>query len=249
MSCLQLVSITTSTNQLAMERSQAGRGAGFVCAAEKQTGGRGRRGRSWYSPYGKNLYFSLVAEFSGGAAALEGLSLAVAVIVAEALAEMKIEPIRLKWPNDILCHGKKLAGILMEMTGDASGLCQVVVGIGINVDMPGSAEEVIDQPWIDLVSITQGDVSRNTLLSCLLDKLLPMLTNYEDEGFARYRQRWLALDAYAGELVSVRQGDQEHLGFARGIDETGALLLEVAGDIQVFNGGEVSLRKRHDSGM
>ncbi|MGI9295270.1 MAG: biotin--[acetyl-CoA-carboxylase] ligase, partial [Pseudomonadales bacterium] len=125
-----------STNAEAMAQIAAGCGSGYVCTAEQQSAGRGRRGRQWVSPYARNLYISAVWEYSQGAAVLEGMSLAVGVVVARALKACGVAPVQLKWPNDVLHEGAKLGGILLEMTGDAAGACQVVVGIGLNVSMP-----------------------------------------------------------------------------------------------------------------
>jgi BirA family biotin operon repressor/biotin-[acetyl-CoA-carboxylase] ligase len=142
-----------STNAEAMSQIAAGRGSGYVCTAEQQTAGRGRRGREWVSPYARNLYLSAVWEYEQGAAVLEGMSLAVGVVVARALAACGVPPVQLKWPNDLLYEGAKLGGILLEMTGDPAGACQVVVGIGVNVSMPGKAAEGIDQSWTDVSRI------------------------------------------------------------------------------------------------
>ena len=140
----------------ALRRVEAGGRSGLVCTAEQQTAGRGRRGREWISPFGRNLYVSTVWEFTQGAAALEGLSLAVGVAVAQALKGLGLPEVQLKWPNDIQHEGKKLGGVLLEMVGDASRQCQVVVGIGVNVAMPGAAANAIDQAWTDISRMTAG---------------------------------------------------------------------------------------------
>jgi BirA family biotin operon repressor/biotin-[acetyl-CoA-carboxylase] ligase len=161
---LWLDSAVDSTNAEAMRQLQQGPCAGLVCLAEQQTAGRGRRGRSWVSPFASNLYLSVVWEFEGGAASLEGLSLAVGVAVAQGLENCGAGGIELKWPNDLLHQGRKLGGILIEMVGDAAGSCQVVIGIGINVRMPRQAGEAIDQAWTDLSQIAPGLPHRNHLL-------------------------------------------------------------------------------------
>lgn len=227
-----------STNAIALQKAQSG--SGYVCTAEQQTAGKGRRGKTWVSPYGRNLYVSIVWEFSAGAAALEGLSLAVGVAVAAALRQAGLGDVALKWPNDVLYGGKKLAGILLEMTGDAAGPCQVVVGIGLNVAMP--AGQSIDQPWIDIAGIHSAAADRNQLLAALLNELLPMLADFERSGFAAFRDRWLQLDAFADKEVAVLLGQQVVLGTARGVDESGAIKLETSAGLQTFSGGEVSLR-------
>ena len=239
----ELLSVAESTNRIVMEKAVAGAEPGYLCAAEKQTAGRGRRGRVWHSPYGKNLYFSLSWQFSGGAASLEGLSLAIGVVVNEVFADMGVSGVQLKWPNDLLFENKKLAGILLEMVGDASGVCQVVIGIGINVDMTGVDGEAIDQPWTDLRSIKGQQVSRNDLLAALVEKLIILLSDYEKQGFKAYQRRWLEMDAFAGQAVQLLMGQRVVEGEASGVDESGALQVYVDGQLQLFNGGEISLRK------
>ncbi|MCZ6831203.1 MAG: bifunctional biotin--[acetyl-CoA-carboxylase] ligase/biotin operon repressor BirA [Gammaproteobacteria bacterium] len=234
--------VLDSTNAEVLRRLQQGGGSGLVCLAEQQTAGRGRLGRQWISPFAGNIYLSLAWEFAGGAAALEGLSLAVGVAVARALQQFAVPDIALKWPNDILCSGAKLGGILIEMVGDAAGSCQVVIGIGLNVQMPARAGKDIDQRWTDIRTALGTSVSRNQIVIALLDQLLPLLGGYEDSGFSPWRERWLVLDAHAGKDVIVVSGDRRTAGTARGIDETGALVLDTALGRQLFHGGEVSVR-------
>lgn len=233
--------VVDSTNVLAMEKALAG-GKGYVCTAEQQTAGRGRRGRQWASPFGSNLYFSIVWEFAGGAAALEGLSLAVGVAVVDALQEAGVNGVQLKWPNDVLYGGSKLAGVLLEMTGDAAGPCQVVVGVGLNVAMPAAAAGTIDQSWTDLSSIADSPVRRNQLMALLLNQLLPLLDSFEPQGFVNYQQRWLSLDAYAGKDVVVTLGADVVLGVAAGVEPSGALIVDTGVGRRTFSGGEVTLR-------
>lgn len=240
---LQLPGIIDSTNTEALKRIAEGLAQGFVCSAEQQTAGRGRRGRAWVSPYGSNIYMSVVWGFEGGAAALEGLSLAVGVAVCEALEELGLSGLKLKWPNDILFNGKKLAGILLEMVGDAAGSCQVVVGLGVNVKMPLESGQQIDQAWVDIRNLPGGEyIDRNRLQAALLNSLLPALQSFQSQGFGLFRQRWLIRDAYAGQSVVVILGEQKISGRALGVDERGALLLETAVGVKTFNGGEISLR-------
>ncbi|MFA7555552.1 MAG: bifunctional biotin--[acetyl-CoA-carboxylase] ligase/biotin operon repressor BirA [Spongiibacteraceae bacterium] len=232
----------TSTNRVAMEKALQGGAKGYVCTAEQQSAGRGRRGRAWVSPYAGNIYLSVVWEFSGGASALEGLSLAVGVAVADALAKAGVGGVGLKWPNDILYEDKKLAGILIEMTGDADGLCQVVIGVGLNVAMPAKVAADIDQAWVDVASINPRAAERNRLLGLVLNELMPLLEVFARSGFSVYRDRWAELDAYLGKTISIIQGNDITVGCALGIDDTGAIKIETEQGVRVFNGGEVSLR-------
>ena len=235
--------VLDSTNAEVLRRLSAGAPAGLACTAELQTAGRGRRGRTWVSPFARNLYLSLSWEYEGGAAALEGLSLAVGVAVVRALEELGVSGLQLKWPNDLLFHGAKLGGVLLEMVGDASGRCQVVVGVGINVRMPEAVAASIDQSWTDLRSIAGEQVpGRNQLLATLLDHLLPLLASFGATGFAPWREAWLALDAFADVPVVISSGDFRKAGIARGVDERGALRLETSLGLQPVYGGEISLR-------
>jgi BirA family biotin operon repressor/biotin-[acetyl-CoA-carboxylase] ligase len=243
LSALEILETVGSTNAEAMQRAEQGAAAGLVCTAEQQTAGRGRRGRQWVSPFASNLYLSLMWEFHQGAAALEGLSLAVGVAVARALGACGIGPVQLKWPNDVLFAGSKLGGILLEMTGDAAGACQVVVGVGLNVCMPQASAAAIDQAWTDIETITGGThPGRNVLLAAMLNELLPLVAGFESQGFARWRQDWQALDAFSGARVVLNTGGAQVAGVARGVDERGALQLETTTGVQSVYGGEISMR-------
>lgn len=238
---LDIENLCPSTNLQAMAWVEAGHGAGYVCLAEYQSAGRGRRGRQWVSPYGSNIYMSVVAEFQGGVAQLEGLSLAVGVALVRALNQLDVAGVELKWPNDVLCQGRKLAGILLEMTGDVTGACQVVVGVGLNFRMPQAAAAGIDQPWIDLTSVSP-ELSRNELVIAVLNQLLPLLASYAEDGFVLYRKPWEGMHAYQNQKVAMHQGNSVISGKALGVTATGALILDVDGQLQEFSGGEVSLR-------
>ncbi len=247
---LDIEAVIDSTNVRAMARSSAGGGSGYVCLAEQQTAGKGRRGRDWVSPFGKNIYLSAVWGFDGGVAALEGLSLAVGVAIVEALSRCGLADLELKWPNDVLWRQQKLAGILLEMTGDVDGYCQVVVGIGLNVAMPAEAAAAIDQAWVDVESIARAQglapVSRNCLVASVLSALLPMLNDYQETGFAAHRQRWEALDTCRNAGVELSTASHTVCGVARGVSDTGALKVEIDGVEQLFNGGEITLRRGAD---
>ena len=237
---IDILQQTTSTSTELAARARQGAASGTVCVAEQQTAGRGRLGRQWVSPFGRNLMFSILWEFDGGAAALEGLSLAVGLELAEALGGMGVTDVQLKWPNDVLCRGRKIAGILLEMQGDAAGRCQVIVGIGVNVAMPDDA--AIDQAWTDLNREMPTAVDRNQLLALLLNRLLPMLRDFSDAGFSAYQARWQALDALRDRSVTLHRGEQRIPGVCRGVASNGALMFEGKNGLELISGGEVSLR-------
>lgn len=238
---LLVVDQVDSTNARMLAALDAGAGHGEVLLAEQQTAGRGRRGRAWQSPFASGISISIGWRFSGGVQLLEGLSLAVGVALARALARFDVPDVRLKWPNDVWCRGRKLAGVLLELSGDLTDRCAVVIGIGLNMHLPAAAAEAIGQPWIDLVEVRPG-ISRNALVAAMLDELLPMLATYPESGFSAWREAWQALDQFAGAEVCVQSAQQRWCGIERGVDGSGALLLEFDGECRAFHGGEVSLR-------
>jgi BirA family biotin operon repressor/biotin-[acetyl-CoA-carboxylase] ligase len=237
-----------STNSYLLRQKQPERQA---CLAENQTAGRGRRGRTWVSPFAQNLYLSIGWGFDGGVAALEGLSLAIGLGVVRSLRQHGVGGLSLKWPNDILYDNKKLGGILIEMSGDPAGYCLAVVGIGLNVSMSGSGSASIEQPWINLADILAEQslpvISRNQLASSLLDELGSILSDYHRLGFTAYRDEWVSVAAYVNQAVSIHAGNVVQSGVLRGVDRTGALQLDIDGKEHTFHGGEVSLRSRYVS--
>jgi len=239
---LELQSSVSSTNELARQQAEKGDASGSVIIAEQQVSGRGRRGRQWVSPYGCNLYLSLVWGFEGGVQAIEGLSLAVGVAVLRGLKRCGAEGIELKWPNDLLWQQKKAGGILLEVIGDPSGFCQVVVGVGLNVGMRNHNSSAIDQDWTNIDELLSADVGRSELAGVIVDELLLLLGKYHLEGFAGCRDEWLQHDAYADRPIKLLMINKSVEGIARGVDDSGALKFEVNGQVQIISGGEISLR-------
>ncbi len=238
---VEVLGVVSSTNDVAMRKASDGVASGYVCLAEQQTAGRGRRGREWVSPFGANIYLSMVWNFFGGAAALEGLSLATGVSVASAIRSLGCDAVRLKWPNDLLIGNEKLGGILLEMTGDPSGHCQVVLGLGINMQIPDKDGKQITQAYTQLAD--HGlNVSRNQLAATVISSILLMLNEFSVSGFDLYQPHWEAFDAYRDKRVCIHAGDQKAWGIARGVDKTGGLRLETSKGVEIFKGGELSLR-------
>lgn len=231
-----------STNRVLHQRADQGAPSGTVCLAEHQSQGRGRRGRGWVSPYGANLYASLLWRFDQAPAALGPLSVAVGVMIAEALEALGAQGCGLKWPNDVLWSGGKLAGVLIEMTGEATGPAQAVVGVGLNVAMPDGAGAEIDQPWVDLSTVLGRPVDRNVVASAVLARLLSGLERFAREGFAPLRASWDRLDVARGRPVRVASGAGVLEGECLGLDTDGALLVASGGRVQRCLSGEVSVR-------
>jgi BirA family biotin operon repressor/biotin-[acetyl-CoA-carboxylase] ligase len=231
-----------STNRYLVERSQNNGLSGSVCFAEHQTAGKGRRGRQWVSPYGCNIYLSILWRFQQGPAAISGLSLAIGVAVIRALKQLQINDIGLKWPNDIYSQGKKLGGILVEVSGETDGPCSAVIGLGLNLFLPENQAEGITQAWTDLSKITgQNRLFRNQLAGTLLNHLLPVIAEYEDIGIHAYLDEWRSYDCLTGKSASLFIGQQQFEGIVQGIDDNGMLLIERPdGNVQTFASGEVS---------
>lgn len=230
-----------STNSELLRCSAPERGA-RVLLAERQTGGRGRRGRAWASPLAAHVYLSVLRGFAGGLSRLGGLSLVAGVAVAEALRAHGVAQVGLKWPNDIVVDGHKLGGLLVEGGGEFAGPARAVIGLGINVRMPPAFAAEINQPWTDLATLLGEDVSRNEVVAWLLAALLPALDDFERDGLAPFLPRYAALDSLSGRSVRVDDNGVLHEGTALGLSEDGALRVRIEGSERVFHAGEVSVR-------
>ena len=245
-STLEVFAQLESTNTYLMNADEI---HGRVCLAEMQTSGRGRRGRFWYSPFAQNIYLSVGWAFEGGVAVLEGLSLAIGVALVRALARLGVDGVSLKWPNDVLYREGKLAGILIEMRGDAAGDCQVVIGVGLNVQMQSdeAVDRQITQPWIDLHHVIQEQnlpqLNRNRVVSAMLEEIVTLLSDYPAKGFGSYWHEWERYNAHADCLVELHSPGIVRSGIMRGVNAQGALRLEVGTGEELFYGGELSLRR------
>ncbi|AMO58517.1 hypothetical protein GZ77_18605 [Endozoicomonas montiporae] len=234
---------TGSTNDLVKELSDDESGSMTFCLAEHQTSGRGRRGRTWVSPFGSTISMSANWRISEGTASLEGLSLAVGLAVLKALEANGARNIELKWPNDVLWQGRKLSGILLEVHGDPTGECDVIIGIGINIKLSEDQKKGIGQPAVDLHEVCGKTVSRNAVVSQLINTLSHTLDGFTHGGFALYRDQWSEYDAFRGQEVNIEAAGRKEKGVNVGVNEQGGLLIKTETGVKVFNGGEVSLRK------
>ena len=217
----------------------------YVCIAEEQTAGRGRQGNHWISPKASNLYLSLLWRFPSSFS-ISNLSLASGVAMANALRRYGLEAVKLKWPNDVIYAGRKLAGILVETTNESNGMIRAVIGIGLNIAMPANVE-TIDQPWIDIQTIT-GAVNathqlRNQLAAWLIEELLLMLPVFEAQGFSAFRSAWEMLDGLHGCEVTINTPHGSVHGKAVGIDVNGSLLVECGDITHRFHYGDVHVRR------
>ncbi|BES86676.1 bifunctional ligase/repressor BirA [Pectobacterium araliae] len=232
--------VVDSTNQYILERLDT-LSSGDACLAEYQQSGRGRRGRQWFSPFGANLYLSLYWRLEQGPAAAVGVSLVIGIVMAEVLHKLGADGVRVKWPNDLYLKDRKLAGILVELTGKTGDAANLVIGAGINLQMREPAPDTINQGWINLQE-AGIEINRNTLASTLISELRSALVIFELQGLEPFISRWEKLDNYFNRSVRLIIGNREIHGIDRGIDHQGALLLESDGLITPYIGGEISLR-------
>jgi BirA family biotin operon repressor/biotin-[acetyl-CoA-carboxylase] ligase len=232
-----------STNTWLRQRALDGAPSGSVCVAEMQSAGRGRRNRHWVSPFAASLSLSLLWRSATGAAELGGLSLAAGVAIVRSLRTFGIETAGLKWPNDVLVDGAKLAGILIDVIGESTGPCSVIIGIGINVNMPEAAAAEIDQHWTDLRRLTGRErLSRNRIASIVLNHIFTAIEEFECSGLQPFLEEWSRHDVTQDRQVSLRLPNEVIHGRACGVDSGGALLVETASGRRRFASGEVSLR-------
>ncbi|MCO7254742.1 bifunctional biotin--[acetyl-CoA-carboxylase] ligase/biotin operon repressor BirA [Dickeya oryzae] len=237
---IAVLPVIDSTNQYLLDRLDS-ISSGDACIAEYQQAGRGRRGRQWFSPFGSNLYLSLYWRLEQGPAAAVGVSLVIGIVMAEVLHQLGAGGVRVKWPNDLYLNDRKLAGILVELNGRTGDAAHLVIGAGINLRMNSSGSNVINQEWINLQE-AGIDIDRNSLAVKLITELRTALAVYEQQGLAPFISRWSSLDNFYNRTVKLIVGNREIVGVNKGIDNQGALLLEQAGEIRSYIGGEISLR-------
>jgi BirA family biotin operon repressor/biotin-[acetyl-CoA-carboxylase] ligase len=213
--------------------------------AETQSAGRGRRGRVWLSPPGMNLYLSVLKRFDGGFASLSGLSLAVGVMLIRALDELGIRTAGLKWPNDVLAGHAKLAGILVELSGEYSGPCAAIIGVGLNIRLPDSVRERAAQPVTDLADLAGGlPPGRNQVATAVVSALAEGLLAFERHGFAAFAAEYAANDLLRDQPLRIVDPRGDYHATGEGVDERGALRVRRAdGERVTVDSADVSVRR------
>lgn len=222
-----------------------------ICLAELQTAGRGRstqaRQKSWFSPFGNNIYCSISWQYSGNQNGLLGLSLVAGITVAQTLSDLGCSGVELKWPNDIYINNKKVAGILTEIIGEPNGYCKIILGFGLNVFNkynPAQLAEInqsINQPWTCLSEHVNTQLCRNQLISALLNKFKHNYDDFIANGLALFIDKWQKYDILRNKFISINIAGKIKTGQALGIDNQGALLVDIDGQKQIFHSGEVSV--------
>jgi len=237
-----------STNRYITDHPATRSDQAVLCVTEIQQAGRGRRGRSWVAPFGSGICMSLGWLFDSMPPAFSALSLVVGVALTRALHSIGAHEVGLKWPNDLLWRGRKLAGVLIEMRGEPDGPAHVVIGIGLNLHLPeASKQQLLEQqaPVTDLHEVCGTQLpSRNELVALFTTHLLQVLKVFARDGFAPFVNEWQRYDVLSKAEVNVLQADRTVAGIARGVSEDGSLLVETAQGVQRFVSGEVSLRAR-----
>lgn len=214
-----------------------------IAISEYQTQGRGRMGRNWQSPFGKNIYLSLSYLFDKDVSELHGLSLVVGIAVINAIKEIGItEPmLQLKWPNDGVYQGKKFMGNLVELLSESHGYTKAVIGIGINVNMDSNSD--IEQEWVSLKQIINKYIDRNILCISLIHNLNYSLEQFEKYGLTYFTNQWQELDSVKDSKISLN--NQQITGIAKGVDQFGNLLIDIGdGNIKNFSSGEVTFSNK-----
>lgn len=215
---------------------------GATCLAEAQLNGRGRRGRAWVATPYRNLMLSMAWRFPSGPNIISGLSLAAGVAMLHALEEYGVTDTQLKWPNDVLWDGRKLAGLLVDVQGEAAGPTLVILGVGVNGYISRNEARHIDQPWVDLQTIIGETVDRNRLAALVIRHLRRLFQVFAEKGFVAYREEWQSRHFYHGRQVRLIQGGRQILGTVAGVDDNGGLILRHANGKQVYHSGEISMR-------
>lgn len=265
---LEIVDETASTNtdlmarMKALPRERATFGVHAVRAAYRQTAGRGRQGRSWRTTPGHALTFSFACVLPRPLAGLAGLSLATGVAVIEGLARLVpggASHFALKWPNDVLLDGGKLAGILIETAWSTDTASAVVIGVGINVRRDQALEAELDAAASTLPAGTRTappaalsqvlpDANLTDTLAVVVKALTEMVDRFGKQGFAAFAERWNACHAHANrEVVLLEKGIEFARGIATGVDGSGQLLLRTDAGMQAIATGDVSLRLAADA--
>ena len=263
---LELVERIDSTNQHLLMRADQGAKSGLCLVAQQQTAGRGRQGRPWLSDAKGSLTFSLLWRFKGDVAQLTGLALAVSLGVTRALEALQVEGVTLKWPNDLLRHGRKMAGVLVEISDAGDGTVGAVMGVGLNVVLNDELSDRLQNPATDLgnsigVSIgvrpPQGSdpntnpntdpvadaPDREVVLAAIVHELLPLLHQFAITGFGPLKDEWMSRSIHQHRMIQLTLPDGRiSTGESVGVDHDGALLLKQGATVQRFLSGEISLR-------
>lgn len=216
-----------------------------VCLAEHQTKGRGRMGRSWASPFGRNIHCSFSYTFNRDIGEISGLSLVIGILIAKALEsfDQSLKPL-LKWPNDIYMNNKKIGGILIDLMAEANGSCRAIIGVGLNINMKDIKLKGVEKPWISLENLLNVKIDRNILIAQIIHSVLEGIDMFLEKGMDSFLSEWARYDLLTGKEIAVTATDETISGIARGITQQGYLRMELpSGEIKKFSYGDATLLK------
>jgi len=226
-----------STNLEALRQHRAGRRGTFLLLANKQTAGRGRRGRTWLSPSG-GLYLSLIRSFEAEPSSMQALSLVTALAVHSACRRLGAENLQLKWPNDVLAGNKKLAGVLLEWRNVESSQA-IVFGIGLNLSLSAGALAAIDRPVTDLQTVIGTNPGQTRVAAAVTEELLASIVRFEQSGFSVFQEAWNENDRYREQDIVIQSGNTRIIGKSQGVDPHGSLMLQSMAGLELISSGEI----------
>lgn len=230
--------VIDSTSSEALRLCKRGAKGIHLVLAFSQTAGRGRRERKWVSPEEAGVYLSLLHPLSVQPQSLQGLSLASALSVEVALRRLGAQGLQVKWPNDVLHNGRKLAGILLELHCQEDAV-YVVFGIGINLSLTERQQREINKPVTDLSTLLEKSVSIEKVTEAVVSQLIQYVARFQQQGFAPFYEEWNNLDCYRGQEIELTSGDDRRIGKSLGVDHQGRLLLQTASGEETITGGEI----------
>lgn len=244
LTCLEQIDSTNNYLLESIHNDQRSSKPFHIVVAEQQTAGRGRRGKEWQSPYGHNIYFSLAWRCNKDPLELSGLSLAMAVAIIRTLKHIGLNDVCVKWPNDILFNGRKLAGVLVDLVGESHGRTTVIIGIGINTFLTNKVGRDIEQPWVSLHDILDRFIDRNILIALLTERVISTIQTFDSKGLEPFMDEWNQHNMFRDKPVRLLNAAQQISGIMRGITAQGELLLEDdQHQIKRYISGELSLRE------
>lgn len=242
---VELLEKTESTNDY-LKKLMVGNKSIKVCIAELQTHGKGRLNRQWHSPFGKNIYLSLLYPFQMDISELSGLSLVVALALCHAIESTTAltDSIAIKWPNDLVIKQNKIGGTLIEIQAESHGSCQTIIGIGLNVNMHIANKKQINQPWSSLLKATNTHQERNLLCAAIINNLIDYLERFSKFGLNNFTDEWKTKDSLYAQAIEVMSGQLKFSGIGAGINNQGHLLIKMNdGTIKAFGSGDTTLLK------
>lgn len=243
---VEILEKTSSTNDYLKNKIKE-KGNIHVCLSETQSAGKGRLERKWHSPFAKNIYLSMLCPFDKDISALNGLSLVVGLAVCRAIhntVSLAKQSLKIKWPNDILLLGDKLAGSLIEIQAESNGSCQVIIGVGVNVNMRQALHEHIDQSWNSLMKLGNKYLNRNDLACEIIDNLIDYLEKFSSLGLSAFSSEWDSMDHLSGSQIAVITGSRKITGKYTGINHQGHLKIKnEAGEVLLLSSGDTTILK------